>query len=77
MTAEIIYFNGYFKGVGTFNKKITAVAIKNKKFLKFGTDDEILKLKATNTKLIDLQSLVVKLFMLAMNFLTMIWNYLQ
>jgi predicted amidohydrolase YtcJ len=59
MTAEIIFFNGLFKGVGTFNKKVTAVAIQNKKFLKFGSDEEILKLKNSNTKLIDLQKKVV------------------
>lgn len=59
MTAEIIYFNGLFKGVGTFDKKVTAVAIKNKKFLKFGFDDEILKLNNSNTKLIDLQKRIV------------------
>jgi hypothetical protein len=59
MTAEIIYFNGMIKGVGTFDKKLTAIAIKNKKFLKFGSDDEILKLKNSNTKLIDLQKKVV------------------
>lgn len=59
MTAEIIYFNGLFKGIGTFNKKTTAVAIKNKKFLKFGFDDEILKLKNSTTKLIDLQKKMV------------------
>jgi predicted amidohydrolase YtcJ len=55
MTADIIYFNGRFKGVGTFDKIISAVAIKDKKFLKFGLDDEILKLKTHKTKLIDLK----------------------
>lgn len=59
MAAKIIYFNGLFKGIGTFNKKITAVAIKDKKFLKLGTDDEILKLKDKNTKLIDLKKKIV------------------
>ncbi|HSW70221.1 MAG TPA: amidohydrolase [Gammaproteobacteria bacterium] len=59
MSAEIIYFNGLFKGTGTFNKKITAVAIKNKKFLKFGSDAEILKLKNLNTQLIDLQKKII------------------
>lgn len=59
MSADIIYFNGQFKGVGTFNKIVTAVAIKNKKFLKFGLDDEILKLKDGNTKLIDLKKKIV------------------
>jgi predicted amidohydrolase YtcJ len=59
MNADIIYFNGQFKGVGTFNKKLTAVAIKNKKFLKFGSDQEIKKLAHTDTLLIDLQKKVV------------------
>lgn len=59
MNADIIYFNGRFKGTGTFNKNVTAVAIKNGKFLKLGLDAEILKLKNSNTKLVDLQGKVV------------------
>lgn len=59
MIADSIYFNGQFKGAGTFDKRITAAAIKNKKFFQFGSDDEILKLKDKNTKLIDLQKKVV------------------
>lgn len=59
MTVELIYFNGQFKGCGTFDKKITAVAIKNKKFFKLGSDEEIQKLKSKNTRLIDLQKRVV------------------
>src|ERR1700733_8002667 len=59
MSAEIIFHNGQLKGVGTFDKKISAVAIKNKRFFKFGTDKDILDLKSTNTKVIDLKGKVV------------------
>lgn len=59
MSVDVIYFNGQFKGTGTFNKKITAVAIKTNKFLKFGSDEDILKLKNDNTKLIDLKQKIV------------------
>lgn len=57
--AEVIFYNGQFKGVGTFDKKISAVAIKNNRFLKLGTDKEILLLKNDSTKLIDLKKKVV------------------
>lgn len=56
---EAIFYNGHFKDVGTFNKNISAVAITNKRFLKFGTDKEILALKTPSTKLIDLQGKIV------------------
>lgn len=56
---DTIYFNGQFKGVGTFHQQVTAVAIKNKKFFKLGSDADILKLKEHNTTLIDLQKKVV------------------
>lgn len=59
MTAEVIFYNGKFKGVGTFNKKISAIAIKNKVFLKLGSDQEILALKNDSTKVIDLNGKVV------------------
>jgi predicted amidohydrolase YtcJ len=59
MSVDTIFFNGQFKGVGTFGKKITAVAIKNNTFSQFGSDDEILKLKNDKTQLIDLQKKVV------------------
>jgi len=59
MIPDIIFYNGYFKGVGTFAKKITAVAIKNKQFIKFGTDAEILKLKTDATRIVDLKGKVV------------------
>ncbi len=59
MVADIIFYNGHFKGVGTFDKNITAVAIKNKRFIKFGTDKEILNLKNSATTAIDLKQKVV------------------
>ncbi|HSW93233.1 MAG TPA: amidohydrolase [Gammaproteobacteria bacterium] len=59
MSADSIYFNGQFKGTGTFDKRVTAVAIKNNRFLQFGSDDELVRLKNKNTKLIDLQKKVV------------------
>ena len=32
MTSDNIYFNGKFKGVGTFDKKVTAAAVRDKTF---------------------------------------------
>lgn len=59
MTVDIIFYNGQFKGAGTFDKKNSAVAIKNKLFFKFGSDKEILALKNDSTKIIDLKQKVV------------------
>jgi predicted amidohydrolase YtcJ len=59
MTTDIIFHNGQFKGVGTFDKKISAVAIKNKQFLQFGSDQAILALKDDTTKVIDLKNKIV------------------
>lgn len=59
MTVDVIFYNGQFKGVGTFAKKISAVAIKNKLFFKFGSDKEILALKNDSTKIIDLKQKTV------------------
>jgi predicted amidohydrolase YtcJ len=59
MNADSIFFNGNFKGVGTYDKNITAVAIKDKRFLKFGSDKEILLLKNDLTKVIDLKGKTV------------------
>lgn len=56
---DIIFYNGQFKGTGTFHKKISAVAIKNNFFSKFGTDKEILALKNDSTKIIDLKGKLV------------------
>lgn len=59
MNTDVIYFNGRFKGAGSFSKEVTAVAIKKGKFLKLGLDSEILELQNSNTKLIDLQGKIV------------------
>src|SRR5689334_10717652 len=60
MLPDILFYNGQFKGVGTHDKKISAVAIKNKRFLKFGSDEEILKLKnSLTTNTVDLKGRVV------------------
>lgn len=56
---DIIFYNGQFKGVGTFDKKISAAAIKNKLFSKLGTDNEILALKTDTTEIIDLKGKIV------------------
>lgn len=59
MPIDIIFYNGRFKGVGTFDKNITACAICNNRFIKFGTDDDILKLKEADTKTINLQKKLI------------------
>ena len=59
MSAEIIFHHGQFKGVGTFDKKISAVAIKDHRFLQFGSDQDILSLKNEKTIVIDLKGKVV------------------
>lgn len=59
MHPDVIFYNGYFKGVGTFDKKISAVAIRNHCFIKLGNDKDILNLKNDKTKIIDLKGRVV------------------
>lgn len=59
MRTETMFINGHFKGVGTLDKKITAVAIKNKHFVKFGSDKDVLELKTDNTHVIDLKGKTV------------------
>ncbi|CAN5211852.1 amidohydrolase [soil metagenome] len=59
MSADIIFYNGHFKGFGTWQKKISATAIKNKRFVSFGSDKEILKLKTHASKIIDLHNKIV------------------
>lgn len=56
---DSIFFNGSFKGPGLDNKKITAAAINENRFVRFGLDAEIMALKSTHTKLIDLQQKTV------------------
>lgn len=59
MYPDIIFYNGNFKGSGTFDKKTSAVAIKNNRFLKLGSDEEIVKLKNDSTIVIDLKGKTV------------------
>lgn len=59
MTADIIFYNGHFKGYGTYDKNITAVAIQNKRFIQFGSDKDILARKSDSTKTIDLKNKIV------------------
>lgn len=59
MFADIIFINGQFKGFGTFDKKISAAAIKDKRFIRFGQDNDVLTLKNDNTTIIDLKKRVV------------------
>lgn len=56
---DTIYYNGNFKGPGIRSPKVTAVAIKNNRFVQFGSDDELIKLKTSETKLIDLRKKTV------------------
>jgi predicted amidohydrolase YtcJ len=55
MSADLILFNGNIHTIALQTQKITAVAIKDGKFLAVGTDAEIMAFAATNTKLVDLQ----------------------
>lgn len=52
---DVIYYNGRFKGAGIGSNEPTAVAINNNRFVQFGTDKDIMQLKTSLTKLIDLQ----------------------
>jgi predicted amidohydrolase YtcJ len=56
---DAIYYNGSFKGPGISKENVTAVAINNKRFVQFGSDDEIMKLKTPRTQLIDLHKKTV------------------
>ena len=55
MSADLILFNGNIHTIALQTQKITAVAIKDGKFLAVGTDAEIMAFAVTNTKLVDLQ----------------------
>jgi len=59
MAIDCIYFNGRFKGAPIFNKNITAVAIKDGKFVQLGTDADVKKWADATTKLIDLKKRIV------------------
>ncbi|MCS5711596.1 amidohydrolase family protein [Candidatus Berkiella aquae] len=59
MSVDLIIYNGNIQGYGTFGKNISAAAIKNKTFIKFGSDQDIMKLADSNTRKIDLKSKTV------------------
>src|SRR5437868_5424321 len=59
MNVDIIFYNGQFKGAGIADKKISAVAIQNKRFFKFGNDKEILAIKSSQTQIIDLKGKMI------------------
>lgn len=56
---DSIYYNGNFKGPGISQDNVTAVAINNNRFMEFGSDEEIMKLKTSTTQLIDLHKKTV------------------
>ncbi|KTD42408.1 amidohydrolase [Legionella quateirensis] len=56
---DSIFFNGLFQGPGIGHLKTTAVAVKNQRFVQFGSDSEIMKLKTSSTQMIDLQKKTV------------------
>lgn len=56
---DAIYYNGNFKGSGISKNNVTAVAINNHRFVQFGSDAEIMKLKTSTTQLIDLDKKTV------------------
>ncbi|MDR3442454.1 MAG: amidohydrolase [Legionella sp.] len=55
---DAIYYNGNFKGSG-ITKPTTAAAIKNNRFIQLGSDKDIMELKTSTTKLIDLKNKTV------------------
>lgn len=58
MAIDKIYFNGQFRGPG-IHTRTTAVAIQNGRFVQFGLDADILKLKTATTQTVDLQNRIV------------------
>ena len=55
MTADMILFNGKIHTIAKHPQTITAVAIKDGKFIALGDDSDILAYSGTDTKLIDLK----------------------
>ena len=56
---DSIYYNGNFKGPGINKDNVTAAAINDHRFVHFGSDEEIMKLKTSTTQLIDLHKKTV------------------
>lgn len=59
MAVNLVVYNGKFEGFGTFGKNITAAAIKDNRFFKFGKDNDIKKLADENMTQIDLNGRTV------------------
>ena len=55
MTADMILFNGKVHTIAQHRNEITAVAIKDGKFIAVGSDSEVLAYSSSSTKIIDLQ----------------------
>ncbi|MFQ5436638.1 MAG: amidohydrolase, partial [Anaerolineae bacterium] len=54
-TADVILHNGVIWTVDEQNPQATAVAIRGNRFSAVGSEEEVLKLKGENTRVIDLQ----------------------
>lgn len=59
MAIDSIFYHGKWQGFGTFGKKISAVAIKDGRFVQFGDDAQIKKLADEKTRQIDLNGKTV------------------
>jgi len=59
LSADVIYYNGKIITLNNQNQIASAVAVKDGKFLKIGSDDEIKRLAGLSTKLIDLKGKTV------------------
>lgn len=55
MSADLILFNGNIHTIAQHTSKITAVAIKDGKFIALGSDAEVMAFATAATKLVDLQ----------------------
>lgn len=54
-TADLILFNGKIHTIAKYKEEITAVAIKDGKFIAIGKDSEVMNFSGAATKLVDLQ----------------------
>lgn len=55
MTADMILFNGKIHTIGKQKEQVTAVAIKDGKFIAVGNDAQVMAFSGTSTKTVDLQ----------------------
>ncbi len=56
---DLILFNGKIETMDSLNPRVEAVAVKNGNFIKVGSNDEVISLKASHTKVIDLKGSMV------------------